>query len=286
MRIVTLVDNCTGLPNAQSKVIKRLGNTSKSFFAVHGLSIFVENDQGQKILIDTGPSETVILNNLEIMNLKPNDFQAVFITHGHYDHVGGLIPFIKEKIPIFSHPLTFKGKRYSICANIKADISTPTHVMEALSQAKLNLFSSSIELIHGVRTSGEIPRITDFERPLNFLRDEEDNTIEDLIIEDQAIYILTKRGLVIITGCAHSGIVNIVTHAKRSTGSKIHMVIGGLHLGEASQERIRITMDHLKNLGVDRIAPLHCSGFDAMKSFSDRFVGFELMSAGSEIEII
>ncbi|MEM0449716.1 MAG: MBL fold metallo-hydrolase, partial [Methanomassiliicoccales archaeon] len=262
MRIVTLVDNCAGLPYAQSKVIKSSSTKTKGVFAVHGLSLFVENDKGHKILIDTGPSETVILNNLETMDLKPTDFQAVFITHGHFDHVGGLIPFIKEKIPIFTHPMTFKGKRYSLRANTKVDISSPTNVLEALFQAKMNLFSTSIELMPGVKTSGEIPRITDFERPLNFLRDERDKITEDFIIEEQAIYISTKKGLVIITGCAHSGIVNIVTHAKRTTGSKIHMVIGGLHLGEASQERIRITMDQLKNLGVDKIAPLHCSGFN------------------------
>jgi 7,8-dihydropterin-6-yl-methyl-4-(beta-D-ribofuranosyl)aminobenzene 5'-phosphate synthase len=110
--------------------------------------------------------------------------------------------------------------------------------------------------------------------------------LEDNIHDEQAIYVNTKRGLAIISGCSHAGIVNIVTQAKKQTpGARIHMVMGGLHMMGASQDRIRKTMEMLKNLNVDRIAPLHCSGFEAMKMISDRFVGFELMPAGSEIEL-
>ncbi|MCU0861531.1 MAG: MBL fold metallo-hydrolase [Methanomassiliicoccales archaeon] len=279
------MENATGSPNVQSRMVKKLGTPSKGFWAEQGFSMMVENETGQKVLVDTGATEAVISNNLKVVGLEPKDFSAVFITHGHYDHVGGLVPFIDAGVPIYTHPRTFQGKRYSTGGESKTDISAPPQVMAALARAKLNLTSASVELVPGIRTSGEIPRTTDFEHALNFLRDEGDRTVEDTIIEEQAVYLVTKRGLVIITGCSHAGIVNIVTHAKKSTGSKVHLVIGGFHLGGASQDRIRKTMDQLKNLGVDRIAPLHCTGFEAMKNFSDRFVGFELMPAGSEMEL-
>ena len=285
MRIIILVDNMCGTPYVQSRFVKRLDSPAKSFMGEQGFSVFVETDAGQRLLIDAGASETAILNNLGAVGHEPKDLNAVFVTHGHYDHVGGLVPFINAGVPIYTHPKTFVSKRYSTAGEVKTDISPSPSVMEALGKAKLNFSSSPIEIMPGVKTSGEIPRVTDFEQTLNFLREEEGKMVEDVLLEEQALYLVTKRGLVVITGCSHPGIVNIVQHAKKSTGSKIHMVIGGFHLGGASLDRIRKTMDQLKSLGVDRIAPLHCTGFEAMKNISDRFVGFELLPAGSEIEL-
>jgi 7,8-dihydropterin-6-yl-methyl-4-(beta-D-ribofuranosyl)aminobenzene 5'-phosphate synthase len=187
-------------------------------------------------------------------------------------------------VPIYTHPKTFVGKRYATYGEIKTDISTPQKIIESLGKTQMHFISSLTEIVPGIRISGEVPRVTDFEAPVNFLREEDGKVFEDTVNDEQAVYLTTRKGLVVIAGCAHPGIVNIVTHARKSTGSKVYMVLGGFHLANATQERVRKTMDALKNLGVDRIAPMHCTGFEAMKMISDRFVGFELMPSGSEIE--
>ncbi len=285
MKIVTVVENISGLVCAPSRFVRHLERPDRHFISEQGFSMLVETDAGHKVLVDTGASETVFLHNLKLCGVEPKDINAAFVTHGHYDHVGGLIPLIEAGVPIYAHPKTFVGRRFSTGGEMKTDISAPPALLEALPKAKLNFVSTLTEILPGVKVSGEIPRVTDFEHTTNFLREEESKTFEDQVTDEQALFLTSKRGLVVISGCAHPGIVNIVTHAKKSTGSKIQLVLGGFHLSGATQDRVRKTMDQLKNLNVERIAPMHCSGFEAMKMISDRFVGFELMPVGSEVEI-
>ncbi|HVO77304.1 MAG TPA: MBL fold metallo-hydrolase [Methanomassiliicoccales archaeon] len=283
MRLVALVDNMSGF-TCQSRLVHRLETPEKHFVAEQGFSMLVETDAGQKVVVDAGGSEYAFTNNLKNAGLEPKEINACIVTHGHYDHVGGLMPLIEGGVPIYTHPKTFVGKRYATYGEIKTDISAPKKIIESLSRTQLHFVSSLTEISAGVRVSGEVPRITDFEAPVNFLREEEGKTVEDTVADEQAVYLTSKKGLVVIAGCAHQGIVNIVTHAKKATDKRVYMVIGGLHLANATPDRVLKTMDQLKNLGVDRIAPMHCTGFEAMKMISDRFVGFELMPAGSEIE--
>jgi 7,8-dihydropterin-6-yl-methyl-4-(beta-D-ribofuranosyl)aminobenzene 5'-phosphate synthase len=268
----------------QSRLVRRLETPERQFVAEQGFSMLAETETGQRIVIDAGGSEYAFMNNLRNSGLEPKDISAIIITHGHYDHVGGLEPLVDAGVPIYTHPKTFVGKRYATYGEIKTDISTPQKIIESLGKTQMHFISSLTEIVPGIRISGEVPRVTDFEAPVNFLREEDGKVFEDTVNDEQAVYLTTRKGLVVIAGCAHPGIVNIVTHARKSTGSKVYMVLGGFHLANATQERVRKTMDALKNLGVDRIAPMHCTGFEAMKMISDRFVGFELMPSGSEIE--
>ncbi|MDD1765318.1 MAG: MBL fold metallo-hydrolase [Methanomassiliicoccales archaeon] len=262
-----------------------LDSPDRHFLSEHGFSLLVENEKGERVLIDAGASEQVLMHNLGLLGLKPESINAVFISHGHYDHVGGLVPLIKAGVPIFAHPRTFAGKRYILQGTKRTDLSVPMSVVEALKDARLNLSASSIELAEGIKTSGEIPRQYPFEGPGTFIREEDGKVVEDNNIDDQAVYVTSKKGLIVISGCGHAGIVNIVQQAKKSTGTKVFMAMGGFHLYSGDTDRLLKTMDHLKNLGVDHIAPMHCTGFEAMKLLSDRFVGFELMSVGCEMSI-
>lgn len=285
MRIVSIIDNISSPPYSPSGLVKMLDSPDRHFMSEHGISFLIENDKGQRVLIDAGASEQVFLHNMDLLGYKLDSISAVFISHGHYDHVGGLVPLIKAGVPIYAHPMTFVGKRYIVQGTKKTDLSPPSSVLKALEGAKLNLSAASVELAEGVRTSGEVARQFPFEAPGSFVREEDGKVVEDSNIDDQAVYVSTKKGMVVISGCGHAGIVNIVQQAKKSMGVKVFMAMGGFHLYSGDTDRLLKTMDNLKNLGVDHIAPMHCTGFEAMKLLSDRFVGFELMSVGSEIDI-
>ncbi len=287
MRIISVVDNMSGTSFNYSKLVKRLDRPDRHFLSEHGLSILIETDDGKRVLVDTGASNMVFSHNLNLLGFKPNDIDAVFISHGHYDHMGGLIPMIDAGKPIYGDPKLFSSKRFAVAIDgTKRDISAPRELIDALPRANLHLSSSSVEIVPGVKTSGQIVRESKFEVQDRFLKEEEIGCpVNDEVFEEQALFIQTKKGLVIVSGCGHPGIVNVVTQAKRSFDKRIYMVIGGFHLSSASKDRILKTMDGLKALGVDRIAPTHCTGFEALKMMSDRFVGFDMLPSGSEITI-
>ena len=286
MRIISVVDNMSGTSFNYSKTVKRLDRPNRHFLSEHGLSIMIETDEGKRVLVDTGASPMVFAHNLNLLGFKPSDIDAVFISHGHYDHMGGLVSLIDAGVPIYGDPKIFSSKRFAVAMDgTKRDISAPKELIDALSRAKLNLSASSVEIVPGVKTSGQIVRESKFEVQDRFLKEEDGCQVNDDVLEEQALFVQTKKGLVIVSGCGHPGIVNVVTQAKRSFDKRIYMVIGGFHLSSANKDRILKTMDGLKALGVDRIAPTHCTGFEALKMMSDRFVGFDMLPSGSEITL-
>lgn len=252
-------------------------NTSgRKCLAEHGLSFVVETTE--KILFDTGHSD-VFIENANRIGVNLDEIKTVVISHGHDDHTGGL-RFLSNK-EIIGHPSIFM-KRFR-----KRD-NTPLGMMfsreEAVSKYgyKLRLSSSPMKIADKVWFMGEVPRLTDFESQSTQFVDE--NGTDDFIPDDSGMVIESRNGLIVISGCAHSGICNMIKHAKNITNvEKIYAVIGGFHL-LGNDEQTSKTISFLKTEGVENVMPSHCTMFPALTEFYREF-GFTQVRSGNVIEM-
>jgi len=135
------------------------------------------------------------------------------------------------------------------------------------------LASNPVKIADGVTTTGEITRITDYEKVSGFLMVEEDHFIEDFVVDDQALVInLKSKGLVVVTGCAHAGVVNTIIHAQKIMETeKVCAVLGGFHLIDADDERIQATVADLTELNIGFLGPCHCTGEKATRKLKEAF---------------
>jgi 7,8-dihydropterin-6-yl-methyl-4-(beta-D-ribofuranosyl)aminobenzene 5'-phosphate synthase len=298
VKITILVDNITDRLLPSSALVKRPPFTSdqkitKSPRAEHGFSAFceifyVDNDVNttNKFLFDTGVTEDAIIYNSDIFGINLQDIETIILSHGHFDHVSGLISTlqkVKKPIDILVHPDAFL-KRWLVFPNgSKARLDTidenVVHQSGGMIQkcSKISFFpGNKIDKAENNRVliTGEIPRTTDFERgfPLQYKqgKNESDLIPDPLVNDDQAIVMNLKgKGLVILTGCGHAGIINTINFAKKVTGiEKIYALIGGFHLtGEGYEGLIPLTVEELKRANPTYIVPCHCSGWKAANEF-------------------
>ena len=269
-----------------------LSKSRQDLIAKHGLSILVEGDADDgkfSILMDTGPSANTVLHNTNLMGADLDKISAIFLSHGHYDHTGGLIGVLKrinKRILVIAHPNIFEVKlkldpsiRYIGPPFKKSDVESAGGIML--------LARNPVTIVKGVVTSGEIERSTPFEKVEDFWKISLEKFKEDVLLDDQALVVNFKqKGLVIISGCAHSGIINTVKQAQRLTGVKeIYAVLGGFHLKNADEKRIRLTINRLIEIDPEIIAPCHCTGSKAIgqiaKAFGDRC---KLLGTGDVID--
>ncbi len=274
LRITTLSDNIAG----------------EGFHAEWGLSLLIEAD-GKRILFDTGASD-IVAKNAKLLNIDLKRLDAIVLSHGHADHTGGLLDVLRDAGPttIIAHPDIFKPRYVhrpgeENCRSIGLPYSRSE--LEKCG-ASFILDRESFGIASGIFTSGTIPLMTTYEDVDENLLVKNDGFFEqDKIFDDTSLMIDTCEGLVVVLGCAHRGVVNTLLHARRLTGiQQVAMVIGGMHLGRAAEERIESTINGLKEIGVQRIIVSHCTGLPASERLKRAFGEHCLLnSAGSHFTL-
>jgi 7,8-dihydropterin-6-yl-methyl-4-(beta-D-ribofuranosyl)aminobenzene 5'-phosphate synthase len=230
----------------------------------HGFSCLARTDLGTW-LFDTGSGQT-LLGNLDALEIDASQIDAVILSHGHYDHCGGLLPLLKKigPRPVYSSSQVFT-ERFWQGQHETRDISLPYSRSELESAgATFHHLDSFAGIVPGLYFSGSIPRLEPLEKgdPHLVKRSAKDEGwLDDDFFDDAALAFETQKGLVILLGCAHSGLINTVEHFRRELGApRIHAIIGGTHLGPASDEQFAATVDYLKHLDFDRLGVSHCTG--------------------------
>ncbi|MGQ9530665.1 MAG: MBL fold metallo-hydrolase [Candidatus Bathycorpusculaceae bacterium] len=241
--------------------------------AEHGLSILIRVFQGgnsHAILFDTGRSPEGVVTNAERMGIDLSEIEAIVISHGHDDHFGGLLAVLKvvdkENLPVIVHEDMFKTRGIvGTDGTIKRDKPFPSD--DIVKPAKyVRTKQPNLIIDKTVLVTGEIPPKTDFEKGSMRSRVLIDGEWKPYpwMWDDRAIAInIKKKGLVVLSGCAHAGIINTILYTQQITGiNKVYAVIGGFHLaGKEYESRISQTVEKLKRINPDLIAPSHCTGW-------------------------
>lgn len=253
----------------------------------HGFSVLIEPSEGAPLLFDTGQGLT-LLHNAGRMNKELSRVRKVVISHGHYDHAGGLLPMLREFGPleVYGHPCIF-NPRYRVKDTGESFPIGMPHSREELAAAgaSFDLSKEFREISPGIHLTGEVPRVTSFETGDQGLYCDCSGLESDNTPDDQSLVIEAEKGLVLILGCCHAGLVNTLEHVAHVTGRRdIYAVIGGTHLGFCDQNQIDKTIAAVRMMGIKKLAAGHCTGFAASarlyrelpKEFQVAMVGYTL----------
>ncbi len=254
-----------------------------------GLSILAEDGE-HRFLLDTGAAQSTVAN-ADSLDVDLTRIDAIVLSHGHFDHTGGLLPVLsrpKSGVRIVAHPGIF-GPKYA--RNRKTNryrYAGMPYAREALEAAgaRFELTAAPTWLTADIVASGEEPMSSGFEAVSDTLHLKTAGGFEpDPVIDDQSLYIRTDLGLVVVLGCAHRGMINIIRYGQRLTGmQKVYMAVGGTHLGPASHPQVERTIEALRELDVAWVGVSHCTGLPTASRLDRELPGrFFFNSAGTTI---
>jgi 7,8-dihydropterin-6-yl-methyl-4-(beta-D-ribofuranosyl)aminobenzene 5'-phosphate synthase len=290
IRITTLADNY---------VFK------SGFLGQWGLSFLVEAKDGtgrtHKIVFDTAAIKESVLYNIKKLGIDLSDLEYIVLSHGHKDHTATTVELLRmsnRNVKVVTHPHLFLPKFTVAKDGRRVEGGPPEGEASAdieKAGGQLVMTDKPLKLFPGAYTTGQIPRVTDFEMTSPPARDATakrftvvgGKTVPDLLLDDQGLVMnVNKLGPTVIAGCSHAGLVNTVLQARKLAGSeKVYGIIGGFHLLQHDNSHINRTIRELRNFGFELISPCHCTGFEATcalyRAFPKEFI---LNSSGRTIE--
>ena len=316
LTVTTLVDNVTDLllvdegpakrpplaPSAYPGVPAALlegGRTGDALRAEHGFSCLVTIERAgraTRVLFDAGLTTDGLVENMRRLDLSPGDIDIIVLSHGHWDHVTGMHGLVgalgRPNVPVLLHPEFWSRRRVALPGRDPIELpSTSRSALEGAGFEVVEQQQPSFLLDGSLLVTGEVDRTTEFERgfPVHEAHRDGHWQPDPLILDDQALVASVRgRGLVVLTGCGHSGIVNILRYVRKLTGEdRIHAVIGGFHLGGPLFEKvIAPTCDALAEFSPDYLVPSHCTGWRATHAIAARFpAAFIQNSVGTRFEL-
>jgi len=282
LEVTVLVDNYTDALLIQSTdMVNRPKTLPPNMpLAEHGFSCLLKVCKGAEehvVLMDAGVSTTCFFNNASVLHADLSKVEAMVLSHGHFDHFGALLEFLKKAtkgISVVLHPDAFlerclniptAGRRVEFPRLDEVALEGTGAVLRKVKEA--STLSSDLILI-----SGEVRRVTDFEKGFPWAETKiSDQWMVDPFHDDQGVAVKVKgKGLVVIGGCSHAGIINTVKHVQAvAQTSKVHAVLGGFHLtGPTFEPIIGPTIEEMKKISPDFVMPMHCTGWKAINQFA------------------
>jgi len=296
--IEILVDNFFDVfEPSRPGIVERVtpGRLPKPLVAAHGLAYLITlNHQGRltRILMDAANDPLPLFNNLEALDHKPEEIDAVVVSHGHPDHYGGLLGFLAKRVgplPIYLHEDTFFPKLFiTPRGRIGPWTLEPERLVQAGGQLQEN--RGPLLILDQVLLTGTVERTTGYEKGLPvFKRQINEQEEPDPFSDEQALVAQVEgRGLVVIGGCSHPGIVNMVKYAQKLTGvDKVALIIGGFHLTAGGDDLIQQTIRGLKEINPELIIAGHCTGFRALTKLAAAFPdNFMVSCVGTKVLVV
>ena len=278
--ITIVVDNYSYSLMESSPGVERYGVLEEPLLAEHGLAVHIRlGEAGREILLDAGKTKVSLVHNLPRLGIDPGAVDQVVISHGHPDHTGALLEFLElvgRPIPIVVHPDAFLERWFERPDGTRQGPWQQDRQAWEAAGAEIVTLDGPYELAPGCLATGPVPRRTAFEKVMSsaLCRRGEELT-NDPIHDDQSIVINVRdKGLVVVAGCAHSGIVNTVLYAQEISGvERVWAVLGGFHLGGVEPEALESTIERMRSFGPQLIMPCHCTGFEATCRFARELPG-------------
>jgi 7,8-dihydropterin-6-yl-methyl-4-(beta-D-ribofuranosyl)aminobenzene 5'-phosphate synthase len=299
VELMSLIDNVTDVFMPDQGPAKRVGLAfgatrpaalmaegwaPDSLVAEHGFAMLVtvvKSGRSHRVLFDTGTSPDGVVENMRRLDVDPSSIEAIICSHGHFDHTTGLDGLIRvlgrTNLPVLIHPHFWRRRRVSVPGRDPLEI--PATSRPALAGAGFEIIEDqqpSFLLDRSILVTGEVPRVTGYEPGFPPQQAWLGGSWEPdpLVLDDQALVInVAGKGLLVITGCGHAGVVNICRYARRLTGDQpLYAVMGGFHLnGPVFEPLIPRVLDDLAGLNPGIIVPAHCTGWRAGHAIAARF---------------